>query len=161
MYLTTTQRQFIKQHCSQIINEGTCLVKSRPPCAKVMSVVKVRHRDYIHSPAELIVEKIVGIKDVLARSIEIDWVQSQSSVYVLPFNKFDWRPTVFERGDIVANALQPLLLEQIITDRFSQVVDIQYAVEKKIPVNVFGVQKYVAIRTAAYPRFSDLLKELQ
>jgi hypothetical protein len=126
-----------------------------------MSVVKVRHRDYTHSPTEVIIEKLVGIKDVLARSIEVDWVQSQSSVYVLPFNKFDWRPMVFERDDIIANALQPLLLEQIITDRFSQVVDIAYAVEKKIPVHVFGVQKYVAIRTAAYPRFSDLLKELQ
>jgi hypothetical protein len=161
VYLTTTQREFIKQHCSQVIGEGTCLIKSRPPCAKVMSVVKVRHRDYIHSPTEVIIEKIVGIKDVLARSIEIDWVQSQSSVYVLPFNKFDWRPMVFERGDVVANALQPLLLEQIITDRFSQVVDIKYVAEKKIPVHIFGVQKYVAIRTAAYPRFGDLLKELQ
>lgn len=126
-----------------------------------MSVVKVRHRDYIHSPTEVIIEKLVGIKDVLARSIEVDWIQSQSSVYVLPFNKFDWRPMVFERDDVVANALQPLLLEQIITDRFSQVVDIKYVVEKKIPVHVFGVQKYVAIRTAAYPRFSDLLKELR
>lgn len=126
-----------------------------------MSVVKVRHRDYTHTPTEVIIEKLVGIKDVLARSIEIDWVQSQSSVYVLPFNKFDWRPMVFERGDVVANTLQPLLLEQIITDRFSQVVDMRYVVEKQIPVHIFGVQKYVAIRTAAYPRFSDLMKELQ
>jgi len=136
-------------------------VKNRPPCAKVMSIVKVRHRDYLHSPTETIIEKLVGIKDVLARSIEVDWIQSQSSVYVLPFNGYDWRPTVFERNDVVANALQPLLLEQIITDRFSQVVDIRYVVEQKIPIHVFGVQKYVAIRTAAYPHFSDLLKELK
>jgi hypothetical protein len=126
-----------------------------------MSVVKVRHRDYTRSPTELIIEKLVGIKDVLARSIEVDWVQSQSSVYVLPFDGYDWRPTVFERDDVVANTLQPLLLEQIITDRFSQVVDIRSVVEKKIPIHVFGVQKYVAIRTAAYPRFSDLQRALK
>lgn len=125
-----------------------------------MSVVKVRHRDYTHTPTELIIEKLVGIRGVLSRSIDIDWNQSQSSVYVLPFDGYSWRPTVFERSDTVANSLPSLLLEQIITDRFSQVVDIRYAVENRIPLHIFSTNKYVAIRTAAYPRFSNLLDEL-
>jgi hypothetical protein len=160
VYLTQSQRAFIKEHCSNILKEQLCLVKSRPLNAKVMSVVKVRHRDYTYSPTETIIEKLVGIKGVLCRSIEIDWQQSQSSVYVLPFDGYDWRPTVFERNDPVANALGSLLLEQVITDRFSQITNIHQVIEKKIPIHVFGVNKYVAIRTAAYPKFSQLLDEL-
>jgi hypothetical protein len=135
-------------------------VKNRPPCAKVMSVVKVRHRDYIQSPTEKLIEQLVGIKGVLSRSIEIDWGVSQSSVYVLPVNGYDWRPVVFERTDAVANSLDSLLLEQIITDRFSQITDIKYATANRIPIHVFGVNKYVAIRTVAYPTFSTLVDEL-
>jgi len=160
VYLTQPQRNFIKEHCSKVLREELCLIKSRPPNAKVMSIVKVRHRDYTYSPTETIIEKLVGIKGVLCRSIEIDWQSSQSSVYVLPFNGYDWRPTVFERTDPVANALDAHLLEQVITDRFSQVVDIRQATDKKIPIHVFGVNKYVAIRTAAYPKFCQLLDEL-
>ena len=161
VYLTQSQRNFIKEHCSDVLGAGICLIKNRPLVAKVMSVVKVRHRDYTYSPTETIIEKLVDIKGVLCRSIEIDWQQSQSSVYVLPFNGFDWRPTVFERNDPIANALGPLLLEQVITDRFSQVTNIQQVIEKRIPIHVFGVNKYIAIRTAAYPKFSQLLEELQ
>lgn len=160
MYLTHSQRNFIQQHCSDVLREKTCLIKNRPPCAKVMSIVKVRHRDSVYSPTETIIEKLVGIKGVLCRSIEIDWVQSQSSVYVLPFNGYDWRPTVFERTDAIAASLDSFLLEQIITDRFSEITNLAYAIDEKIPMHLFGVNKYVAIRTAAYPTFSKLLSDL-
>lgn len=161
MYLTQSQRSFIIEHCSDVLSSRTCFIKNRPACARVMSVVKVRHRaDHVYSPTESIIEKLVGIKGVLCRSIEIDWQQTPSSVYVLPFNGYDWRPTVFERNDAVANALGPLLLEQVITDRFSQVTNIATVVEKRIPVHLFGVNKYIAIRTAAYSTFGQLLNDI-
>lgn len=125
-----------------------------------MSVIKVRHREYSQTPTEAIIETLVGIKGVLSRSIEIDWVVSPSSVYVLPFNGYDWRPTVFERSNQLVNSFSPLLLEQIITDRFSELTDIKYAIAQKVPMHIFGVNKYIAIRTAAYANFSELLGEL-
>jgi len=160
VYLSQSQQQFIRENCSQAVGQELCLIKYRPPCAKVMSVVKVRHRDYTHTTTEVIIEKLIGIKGVLSKSIEVDWVQSQSSVYVLPFDGYDWRPTVFDRTDSIANSLEPLLLEQIITDRFSQVTNMKYATASKTPMHLFGVSKYVAIRTVAYPKFDTLLDQL-
>lgn len=161
VYLTLSQRQLIRENCSQALSSKLELIKSRPASARVLSVVKVRHREYVRSATELVIERAIGAPGVLCRSIEIDWVHTSSSVYVLPFDGYDWRPTVFNRTDAVANSLDTLLLEQVVTDRFSELANISYLTEHRVPLHVFGVNKYIAIRTAAYPNFHDLLKELQ
>lgn len=160
VFLTSTQKIFIREHCQQAIAEGVGLVKQRPPCAKVMSIVKVRHQEDIQSQTEMVIESLIGVKGVLKKSINIDWVQSQSSVYVLPFDGYQWRPVVFERTDSIANSMDRTLLEQIVTDRFSQVVQLREAQQERVPVHIFGVNKYIAIRTAAFPTFESLINSL-
>lgn len=159
MFLTTEQKLYIVENCSEFLASPFQLTRERPRTnVKVFAVNKVRWSGVERSAIGETLDALVGVKDIIGRSVIVDWTGDRhNSVYIFPFNGWRWIP-----------ALSTKLLAELGTDLASDVIyeqvtncgELSDLVERKCPIALVGMTKFVSIRTAAYPTFTKLITEL-
>ncbi len=159
MFLTNEQRGFIREFCSQFLLSPVRLTRSRPKnSVKVFAINKVRWRGVQPTKVGKLLEQKLGIRDIENRSITIDWSGGTDAVYVLPVDGWQCFPA------IVSSTLDQVgdkLLEDVVTERINHKETLHELVANKCNLTIVGVNKFVTIRTAAYPNFAELIEGIQ
>ena len=159
MYITSEQKQFVNQYCSEFLEDPYQFTRARPKNnVRVFAVHKVRWKGVEPTESGKLLESITGVRDVENRSVIIDWSGGEDSVYVIPVNGWRWIPAIVSEA---LDTVPSLLLKSIIEEQIEQCGTLQELTSGRGNIALVGINKFVTIRTSAFPSFSKLIAALQ
>ncbi len=158
-FLTSEQRQIIATNCAEWLSAPVPFIRPRPKNnVRLFTVNKVRWNNTNRTRVGNIMEQLLSVKELLSRSVIIDWTKTGDDVFIIPFDGWKWYPSVITEG---IDMLPDPLLTDVITQRLDQPITIRECVEGRGAIGIVGIHKFISIRSSAYASFDALLGDIR